>query len=358
MQEKKSNTELLSLALIAMYVDLMRTESEIKNSTLAQLKYLESNLVQLVRTYQPTQHVTIQEQKALLQEITQQTDSLIQWTYREIKIKLNDHFDQLIQTEIAITEKLFKQITGNTLNTTLTQEIVAQIESTSVLGATLSIWLDRQAGQLKQSFIDNINLAYTQNLNTEELASRIEGTRTRTLLTVLTEGLFKTIPNYINSIFETIHTQTLTLLQTAQHAAESNTQLLIYRQNSALIKGLYAQVTLDAKTSFICRPRAGMSWTLDGNPLSLSTDIKFPGYPPWHWNCRTIIVPILYGEEQPPQVSYEEWLNTKNEDVQKKILGTARYTLWKEKKISLNALADKTGTAITLARLKTKYNIN
>ncbi len=71
----------------------------------------------------------------------------------------------------------------------------------------------------------------------------------------------------------------------------------IYRANPDVVSGLRTLATLDLRTSALCRGRSGMVWYLDGTPATSWTNIPYPGPPPWHWNCRTRLTPVLIPPE-------------------------------------------------------------
>ena len=121
-----------------------------------------------------------------------------------------------------------------------------------------------------------------------------------------------------------------------------------------------------------------------GRPLPESTvRTKFPGPPPWHWNCRTTLTPIMFSwkelssrkkrkgskkiKEIPgstqasmdgqvaDSLTYEGWLKKQNKQRQMEALGPTRYKLWKQGKLkSFTQLIDQTGRPLTVEQLKRK----
>jgi SPP1 gp7 family putative phage head morphogenesis protein len=78
---------------------------------------------------------------------------------------------------------------------------------------------------------------------------------------------------------------------------------------------------LDGRTSAVCRALHGTEWKV-GDP-SITP-------PPRHPNCRSILVPVLAGQDEPLFPDFDSWLRTKPEDEQLSILGPARFRLWKQ----------------------------
>jgi len=165
------------------------------------------------------------------------------------------------------------------------------------------------------------------------------------------------------------------LARTSVMAVANEARMRSFKRNSKFIKGLKAVVTLDTRTSPICRSRSGFAWTTDGDPMpGTPTNIPFPGRPPWHWNCRTILSAVLKSwaelsrsdvPEPPPSVrasmdglvpedlTYEQWLKRQPETVQREVLGKGRFELWSSGKASLRDMVDPaSGRPLTLAQLR------
>jgi len=128
-----------------------------------------------------------------------------------------------------------------------------------------------------------------------------------------------------------------TSVQSVANAARQQTILA----NANVVQAVQAVATLDTRTSHICMARDGEVWALD--------DDNYPGPPPWHWNCRSTIVPVLkefdalnqsdkdkvpqemrasMDGQVPRNMTYEQWLQTLPEAQQIEALGRKRWELW------------------------------
>jgi hypothetical protein len=113
--------------------------------------------------------------------------------------------------------------------------------------------------------------------------------------------------------------------------------------------------------------------------------LSFPGPPPYHFNCRSILIPITKSWEQlikeaggevpeglteigdgtqasmdgqvAGDLTYEQWLKTKPEDFQLEVLGKSKYALWKSGKLSLPQMVDMSGKPLTVAQLREKAGL-
>ncbi len=348
----KTKSDLLAEALFGFTVDTIRVEAGLKRKVLSRLLILEQKLVSLVQTVNPTQGLTVAFRTQDMQQIDATAQYLIDTTYNDIQDDLLQDLAHYQTVENAFLQQTIKKITDKDILLPLT---LLSIASVPIIGATLKQWLERQSYQLHNNITDNVRLGIVQNLSTPDLVDKIRGIANGSVQ-VTVDDTKRTLTSYTNSIFDNTNNQAETLVQTALQTVANQTQQAIFAANDTLIQGLAAQVTLDNRTSFLCMGRAGFAWKFDGKPLNSITNIEFPGYPPWHWNCRTIIVPILYGDPIPQTLSYNTWLQQQTQTVQKQILGPARYQLWTQKKISLTDLTTKVGTTLTIEQLNQKYN--
>ena len=153
--------------------------------------------------------------------------------------------------------------------------------------------------------------------------------------------------------------------------------------NKDLIEGVQVLVTMDNRTSHICIARSMMAWKLTGEPIEATGATgKFPGPPPYHYNCRSTLIPYLrpltdfikskklsdaqkdrinqiWNEDTQSsmdgpvssKLNYEQWLKTKPVDFQKDVLGPGRWKLWSEGKLNASDLIDQSGNSISLKDL-------
>lgn len=93
------------------------------------------------------------------------------------------------------------------------------------------------------------------------------------------------------------------------------TERLVY-DGIGSIRGLVWVSTLDGRTCIVCGTRHGMRFAKGGGPMC-----------PAHHRCRCILVPDKDGFSPP---SYAEWLSRQTEETQYRILGKARYRMYKD----------------------------
>jgi SPP1 gp7 family putative phage head morphogenesis protein len=126
------------------------------------------------------------------------------------------------------------------------------------------------------------------------------------------------------------------IARTAVSSVVHNAREEVYKQNPNIIKNYQWVATLDTRTTLICI-------NLDGQVFPVGKGPK----PPAHFNCRSTTVPIVVGwgelgiEAPPPgtrasmngavpdKVTYKDWFRKQTKATQIKVLGPARYELYK-----------------------------
>lgn len=158
------------------------------------------------------------------------------------------------------------------------------------------------------------------------------------------------------------------LVRTSLLAASNQAHEDVYQANTDVIQGRKQVSTLDSRTSLTCAAYSGASWDMNNQPLKGSP--PFNGGTPRHWNCRSVLVPLLKegigtGFESPTRASntgpvsgnitFSVWLDGKSTGFQDSLLGKGRAKLWRDGKISLSQLLDLKGYPMTLEDLRAKY---
>jgi SPP1 gp7 family putative phage head morphogenesis protein len=117
-----------------------------------------------------------------------------------------------------------------------------------------------------------------------------------------------------------------------------------FENNRDVIKGVQAVATLDGRTTLICINLDGKVDMYDGSRQELKGK-----RPPYHWGCRTCLVPVIKSwrelgvdlEEVPEgtrasmngqiasTIKYPDWLKDQPAAFQEEVLGASRYAMWK-----------------------------
>jgi len=114
--------------------------------------------------------------------------------------------------------------------------------------------------------------------------------------------------------------------------------------NPQLTKGYRLVVTFDRRTSKICLAYG-------------ARDVVYPykarsPRPPFHFSCRTIIMPVVIGLEELSKIDSETWLKKQSKSAQDEILGPRRAELFRQGRIELSDLIRKDNSIVTIPELR------
>ena len=155
-------------------------------------------------------------------------------------------------------------------------------------------------------------------------------------------------------------------IKTATTAIQNQAKLLALKKNPKVVRGYRLLVTFDLRTSPECRARADAQWDIDGKPIN-GTTIPFDGGPPYHYRCRTVMVPLLVenpnvmnipgrtkaalAQPAPRVQTYEQWLRTQPERYQRAVLGPTLHKLWRRGDLRMRDLIGPDGEKRSVADL-------
>lgn len=317
-----------------------------------------------------------------LTQLLKQAALEIKATYKKISTV---HEEQLVElfplTSKAVDDGINKTLGIDIMSTTWTaQQINALMGNVLIEGAPSATWWARQGVNLQNSFSDQIRLGVLKGESVNDLVRRVRGTATGRRHTYIINGKKQTYVEFTGGLMDTSTRHAAALVRTSVQAVNNKALLETYKENGSVIKGVQALVTLDLRTSLLCMSRSQFAWNLEGEPLNKFTTIPFPGPPPWHWGCRTVLVPVVKSwaellknekykklDELAPKgtqasmdgqvasnLTYEDWLRSKPVKEQKEVLGIGRWQLWQAGKLSFNQLTSQTGKVLTIKELATK----
>lgn len=260
-----------------------------------------------------------------------------------------------------------------------------------IRGRPSSSWWEGQSTNTRNRFAQEMRLGIAQGETNDELVRRIIGKKQPGKFVEVTNpktGKVKKVPKLSGGIMETGRREAEALVRTSVQTVSNDVLLDSYKANANILRGVAALVTLDSRTTPICMSRSGGIWdVVTGEPLPESTRQEpMPPPPPWHFGCRTMLMPVTKSWDElrndrgkgklpvkdkrkldtvpnktrrsidgkvPGDLNFGQWLKTKDKQFQVEQLGPGRWKLWDEGKINLNQLTDFSGRTLTLAELRT-----
>lgn len=357
--------------LILHDLDLLRYEQGTVEEVMVRLTNLQGEIVQAIKELDPTGVGRRAAQRRRLELLLVRVNRRIDRVYKAVLEREVEDLTELALLESRATRRTVNRVIrvpllskglGPKAALELVEEVLIPNDGA---GATIREQWGRQSRALKDAIRRSLRGAVDQGRHLVDMLRVIRGSR---------EVRFRD-----GVLFKT-RAQAETLLRTAGAQVVNASRLATYRANSEAVKGLQARAVLDNRTTVLCLTRNGMAWTLDGKRMP-GTREPWPGPPPWHYRCRTTLIPIFrslqalqetiddprlnrileeVGDEysfdgQPaPTITFDRWLSRRTDASQRKILGKGKWELWKSGKIRLNDLLDQKGHTLTLAELKAK----
>lgn len=266
---------------------------------------------------------------------------------REIQVMVSNlgilntlNFDELIRYEKDFTTKLLGSVTIAKVSTATIKQIEQLIDENPMFlisGKTVKVlspvrMVDEFSAIAGRDVLHMIRAGVVEGASTQKIArdvSALVNTRTKSQAEAVTRTL---------------------ILNAATQARSA-----VYQANDDILKGEMWVSVLDSRTSIVCAGRDGAMYKIGQGP-----------YPPAHFNCRSVRVPIVKdvykipfeGERAtvdgpvPGKTTYETWLKGQPETFQNDVLGRTRADLFRKGTVSLDGFVDKRGITYTLDELR------
>jgi hypothetical protein len=359
-------------------VDLERFGTTERRKALRLLKTLEDDLVTLVAQGAGTDWT-----KARLRALLLQVQDTIGSAYEKMREKIVADMQSLAEVEMSFAADAANGAIGADITTVeFDANLLRAVVSEAVIqGGPQADWWDRQANKTEQLFGDTVRLGILSGDTTDTIV--------RTLRRNVMQGSIRR------------NVEALVRTSVASVAADARQQF--YDQNEDVIEAVQQHSTLDARTTLICMAYSGKRWSLpDYEPidhnLPFINEGGSPNGTPRHWNCRSVIVPVVLAFDQlgsrmgkkdtaraersfekklktmgmddeeiararmgaqasmtgtvPETWTYEDWLEAQPEEVQRQALGARRWERWRDGRIkTFSELVDQSGNPLTLKEL-------
>jgi hypothetical protein len=330
-------------------MEAIRVERTLERRVRAQFRTLFREIAELLRANNPMDAQRIQTQRRRLQElidnnIAPAVEAQIDTTREQVK----ESIALLAGLLLAATLRAINRGAGEQVATTLPNEAALRRALTLALvpigdqEATLDDWLDRIQQRTIERIGDEIRRGIERQDDVERIITNLLGTRgTR----------------FQDGIQAKISTGLAALIATYANTALNEARIATYEANADYVKAVRHVSILDSRTSAICIARSGGRYRVPGFEPIPPTRLPFLGGPPYHFRCRSTIVPDVRRGEGLQEPTFEEFLRRQPEEQQRAILGARRFELWRDGKLSLVDLIDAaTGQPLTLQELRSSLS--
>lgn len=261
------------------------------------------------------------------------------------------------------------------------QDVRELVRTVEVEGAPALTWFNRQRDLITERIDDQVNIGVSLREDTESIKERVLGRRTRQRQLYIDPdtGERSSVALLVGGAFFAAYRYGDSLIRSLINAATQVVSFDAYARNANVVRGLQALAVLDNRTSQICQSRSGNAWTIQGQPIPPTRE-PFPGRPPWHFGCRSQLIPVLFNKNRllsnlrgtrrqqiqnidealltggvAGDIRYETWLRGRPASFQREVLGPTKYRLWRQGRVNFSDLVDQRGNPLSVAELKARY---
>lgn len=145
--------------------------------------------------------------------------------------------------------------------------------------------------------------------------------------------------------------QTMALTRTLVNHTSAQARKAFLAENEAVFDGDEWIAVLDQRTTLVCGGRDGTVYTIGAGP-----------YPPAHFNCRSLRVPVMKSDftkttQKSKREDFDAWLRDQDADFQNEYFsqfadGAKKAKLFRQGKLPIQRFRDETGRNYTLEELR------
>ena len=325
-------------------LDLSRFDAGLRRDSIAILEKLQKELIAELANKKLT-GIGKADKNRLLKQATEAIDS----AYKNVAgvVDVGGIAQHTVDATVSAIDKSY----GGALSVSIpTQAKMKSIASNVLIeGAVLNKWWKKQSEDTAFKFTGAVRQGLVAAETNQQIIKRVQG-----VMAVSKRNAAALVQTSVANI---------------AHDARNKT----FEANRDITKGEKFVATLDQKTSLICASYSGSEWDNNHEPIN-GTTLPYRR-PILHWNCRSVLVPLLKTfrelgmdiDEMPigtrasvdGQVSasttFDDFLQRKGDSWQDDVLGKGRAQLYRDKTITLNQLVNNNGRVLTLAELNAKY---
>jgi hypothetical protein len=295
--------------------------------------------------------------KARMLKMLNECRMVINEYYKQMQAKIN--YSAVAETELKATQKVFAAISVEAAIPT-SAAMKSLVSDVLIEGSPAASWWAKQAADTAFRFAAQVRQGVAQNETVAQVVTRIVGSKKYG-----TPG-----------IMDISRRNAYALVHTSIQQISNDARMATFQENADILEGMEQVSTLDSHTTAVCMAYSGQQWNLDGNPIN-GSELPYNGGCPRHYNCRSVIVPLLIplskiaGVELPKKpegtrasdlgqikesTTFDAFLKRHSTEYQDELLGKGRADMWREGKITLTDLVSGQGRELTLSELKAKYN--
>jgi hypothetical protein len=326
-------TEDLADALRRHAVDVDRLAGSVRNDCMTELDALEDDVAGALAANDLTGENNPRRRAALLALLLALLNDTVNGRFATLDAGLRDELYGVAEHAGDQAAQLLADAVGEPVHPPTEVDLNTAADP-EVEGATVSRWLAQLAADLAFRLARGIRTA---------LAA---GGRLPELLAVVRGG------DSVTSVMAATRRSVDVVVRTAVHAAGNLARMGVFQHAGQGDIAAFQHIsTIDNRTSVTCLARAGLTWAVNLEPIG--HDLPFQ-VPPLHPACRSVVVPILAGDDPVVDETFDTWMERQPASYQREVLGAGRYRLWRAGRLRQNELTDNSGRPLTLAELRAR----
>lgn len=263
---------------------------------------------------------------------------------RTIGLGLRDLTDRIQAdlTEFAVSEAEF---VGDVVNAN--SKVLLRVPDAGAIERYLSIAeLDTPTGP--------------KSLRLGEALTQFADAQTRNIQRIIADGILlgddlPTMARQIRALAQgRTRAQVDALTRTLTNFAGSQARKSFAVENKNVFDAEEWAATLDSRTTLVCGGRDGKTYPVGRGP-----------YPPAHWNCRSVRIPVLSKDfqkvgQKSNRQDFDTWLNNQSADFQDEYFsqfpdGKEKAALFRRGDLEIQQFRDETGKEYSLEQLRSLY---
>lgn len=237
---------------------VMRVETSLRHQVFEHLRVLESDILSLVKSADPTQYaLLIRRRREIERLMSEEVEPLVMLRYERLARELDNAMGRLASNEAEALQAIMNEATEDTtiadvpsdrqLRAGIAASVFPSVATSQDMATTGSDWWSRQATSLTQRLHDQMLVSVSLEESLVQLSQRITGT--------VENG-------HVDGIMSRARSDAARLLTTQTTNALGEARVATAQQNAqGLI--LQHQSILDSHTSIVCLSRHGLKYTAD-----------------------------------------------------------------------------------------------
>lgn len=266
-----ANDDLLS-AIIRHQVNILRFSKGEAEAVVAILDQAEKDLTKRIAARMSAGLSSLETSRleAILIDVRKQRQKAVQ----RVKDLLKKDLNGLAFAEVEFETDAIQAALEFDINTASVPDAkLAALANSPIRGVELDGWLDNMATADVDRLQGLINMAVIEGQTPQQLTAALA------------------------TAFATTRRNAEAIARTAVNHVSNKAREAVWEANSDIIDGLRWTATLDGRTSPICQSRDGEIVPFGENEFPGEELLNPPGArPPAHFNCRSVMVPIIDGE--------------------------------------------------------------